>query len=100
MGQIKVEKNVGGIEGLCVIEPEGHLDARGYFMERGRAFSPDGHRLSERISGEFYGKPGEDSGFLFLFYIFLNLLTASVLYIAGAPNKREGGAGGWKKQSW
>ena len=54
-------------------------------MERGRAFSPDGHRLSERISGEFYGKPGEGSGFLFLFYIFLNLLTASVLYIAGAP---------------
>ena len=33
MGQIKVEKNVGGIEGLCVIEPEVHLDARGYFME-------------------------------------------------------------------
>ena len=22
MGQIKVEKNVGGIEGLCVIEPD------------------------------------------------------------------------------
>lgn len=33
MGQIKIEKNVGGIEGLCVIEPEVHLDARGYFME-------------------------------------------------------------------
>lgn len=33
MGQIKVEKNVGGIKGLCVIEPEVHLDARGYFME-------------------------------------------------------------------
>lgn len=33
MGQIKVEKNVGGIEGLCVIEPCVHGDARGYFME-------------------------------------------------------------------
>ena len=33
MGQIKVEKNVGDIEGLCVIEPAVHGDARGYFME-------------------------------------------------------------------
>lgn len=33
MGQIKVEKNVGGIEGLCVIEPAVHGDARGYFIE-------------------------------------------------------------------
>lgn len=33
MGQIKVEKNVGGIEGLCVIEPAVHGDVRGYFME-------------------------------------------------------------------
>ena len=33
MGQIKVEKIVGGIEGLCVIEPAVHGDARGYFME-------------------------------------------------------------------
>ena len=33
MGQIKVEKNVEGIEGLCVIEPAVHGDARGYFME-------------------------------------------------------------------
>ena len=33
IGQIKVEKNVGGIEGLCVIEPAVHGDARGYFME-------------------------------------------------------------------
>ena len=33
MGQIKVEKNAGGIEGLCVIEPAVHGDARGYFME-------------------------------------------------------------------
>lgn len=33
MGQIKVEKNAGGIEGLFVIEPEIHGDRRGYFME-------------------------------------------------------------------
>ncbi len=33
MGQIKVEKNVGGIEGLCVITPAVHGDKRGYFME-------------------------------------------------------------------
>ena len=33
MGQIKVTKNVGGIEGLCIIEPAVHGDARGYFME-------------------------------------------------------------------
>lgn len=33
MGQIKIEKNVGGIEGLCVIEPAVHGDARGYFTE-------------------------------------------------------------------
>lgn len=33
MGQIKVEKNVAGIEGLCVIEPAVHGDNRGYFME-------------------------------------------------------------------
>jgi dTDP-4-dehydrorhamnose 3,5-epimerase len=33
MGQIKVEKNVAGIEGLCVIEPAIHGDSRGYFME-------------------------------------------------------------------
>ena len=33
MGQIKVEKNAGGIEGLCVITPAVHGDARGYFME-------------------------------------------------------------------
>lgn len=33
MGQIKVEKNAGGIRGLCVIEPTVHGDARGYFME-------------------------------------------------------------------
>ena len=33
MGQITVEKNVGGIEGLCVILPAVHGDNRGYFME-------------------------------------------------------------------
>lgn len=33
MAQIKVEKNVGGIEGLCVITPSVHGDNRGYFME-------------------------------------------------------------------
>ena len=33
MGQIKVEKHVGGIQGLCIIEPAVHGDNRGYFME-------------------------------------------------------------------
>ncbi|MBR3448865.1 MAG: dTDP-4-dehydrorhamnose 3,5-epimerase [Oscillospiraceae bacterium] len=33
MGQITVEKNVGGIEGLCVITPAVHGDSRGYFTE-------------------------------------------------------------------
>ena len=33
MGQLTVEKNVGGIEGLCVITPSVHGDNRGYFME-------------------------------------------------------------------
>ncbi len=33
MGQIKVQKNVGGIEGLYIIEPAVHGDSRGYFME-------------------------------------------------------------------
>ena len=33
MGQITVEKNVAGIEGLCVITPTIHGDSRGYFME-------------------------------------------------------------------
>lgn len=31
--QIKVTKNVGGIEGLRIIEPAVHGDAQGYFME-------------------------------------------------------------------
>ena len=33
MAQINVEKNVGGIEGLCIITPSVHGDNRGYFME-------------------------------------------------------------------
>ncbi|MCQ2516093.1 MAG: dTDP-4-dehydrorhamnose 3,5-epimerase [Saccharofermentans sp.] len=33
MGQITVEKNVGGIEGLCIITPAVHGDNRGYFTE-------------------------------------------------------------------
>ncbi len=33
MGQIKVERNAGGIEGVNVIEPAVHGDSRGYFME-------------------------------------------------------------------
>ena len=30
MGQIAVEKNVNGVEGLCVITPSVHVDPRGY----------------------------------------------------------------------
>ena len=33
MGQITIEQNVAGIEGLCVIVPKVHGDSRGYFME-------------------------------------------------------------------
>jgi len=33
MGQISVEYNAGGIEGLCVITPKVYGDRRGYFME-------------------------------------------------------------------
>ena len=33
MGQITVEKNVKGIEGLCIITPAVHGDSRGYFVE-------------------------------------------------------------------
>lgn len=33
MGQIRIEKDVAGIKGLCVIEPAVHGDSRGYFME-------------------------------------------------------------------
>ena len=33
MGQIRVEKTVGGIDGLHIITPAVHGDSRGYFME-------------------------------------------------------------------
>ena len=33
MGKITVQKNAGGIEGLCVIEPKVFGDSRGYFVE-------------------------------------------------------------------
>lgn len=33
MGQITIEKDVGGIPGLCVISPTVHGDERGYFFE-------------------------------------------------------------------
>ena len=33
MGQIKLEKDLDGIKGLCLITPAVHGDARGYFME-------------------------------------------------------------------
>ena len=33
MGQITVDKNLDGIEGLCLITPAVHGDTRGYFME-------------------------------------------------------------------
>ncbi|MBR0184929.1 MAG: dTDP-4-dehydrorhamnose 3,5-epimerase [Synergistaceae bacterium] len=33
MGQIKVKHNLNSIEGLCLIEPAVHGDARGYFYE-------------------------------------------------------------------
>ena len=33
MGQIKVEHDLNGIDGLCIIEPTVHNDNRGYFME-------------------------------------------------------------------
>lgn len=33
MGKITIEKNVGGIEGLCILTPAVYGDHRGYFME-------------------------------------------------------------------
>lgn len=33
MSQITVEKNVSGIEGLCIIHPTIHYDSRGFFSE-------------------------------------------------------------------
>ncbi len=34
MGQIEVEKNVAGIEGLCVLTLAVHGDNRGYYSQR------------------------------------------------------------------
>ena len=48
MGQIQVEKNVGGIAGLCVIQPAVHGDARGYFMETYN--ERDMHEAAEKFS--------------------------------------------------
>lgn len=55
MGQIKVEHNVGGIEGLCVITPAVHGDNRGYFvktynfndMHKNGSASADGFSLED-----------------------------------------------------
>ena len=33
MGQITVQKDLSGIQGLCLIVPAIHGDSRGYFME-------------------------------------------------------------------
>lgn len=33
MGQIKVERDLSGIKGLCLIIPAVHGDERGYFIE-------------------------------------------------------------------
>ncbi len=33
MGQITVEKDLSGIQGLCLVTPAVHGDSRGYFME-------------------------------------------------------------------
>lgn len=33
MSQISIERNVNGIDGLCIITPTVHGDSRGYFME-------------------------------------------------------------------
>ena len=55
MGQIRVEKNAGGITGLCVIEPAVHGDARGYFME---TYNERDMRVAVdlRADSETYGK--------------------------------------------
>ena len=42
MGQIAVERDIDGIEGLCVITPAVHGDSRGYFMETYSARDMDG----------------------------------------------------------
>ena len=33
MGKIQIERDINGIEGLCVITPAVHIDNRGYFIE-------------------------------------------------------------------
>ena len=33
MGQITIQKDLGGIQGLCLITPAVHGDARGHFMD-------------------------------------------------------------------
>lgn len=74
MGQIKVEKNVGGIEGLCVIEPAVHGDTRGYFMETYnekdmKEAGIDIHFVQDNQSMQmffFYQVDGKDFRFLYL----------------------------------
>ncbi len=48
MGQITVEKDLGGIAGLCMITPTVHGDQRGFFMEsyNARDFSEAGIRYN------------------------------------------------------
>ena len=65
MGQIKVEKNVGGIDGLCVITPTVHGDARGYFMET------------------YNQKDMEEAGFLLILFRIIS------------PCRRKGSCGGF-----
>ena len=67
MGQIKVEKNVGGIEGLCVIEPAVHGDARGYFMEtyNEKDMKETGHRYPLCAGQSVYVYKGRAARFAF-----------------------------------
>ena len=60
MGQITVEKNAGGIPGLCVITPAVHGDDRGYFMEtysQRVIFARYGARTDGRLSGMEFHAP-------------------------------------------
>ena len=45
MSKIKIEKDAGGIEGLCVIEPTIFKDNRGYFMEAYNQKDMESHGL-------------------------------------------------------
>lgn len=47
--QIKVTKNLSGIEGLCLIEPNVHEDERGYFMETYNQSEMHEHGLTMRF---------------------------------------------------